>query len=129
MNTEWTVFSAKCPSRQSLARIANKWTAMTIILLAEKPARFGELHRKIDGISKKVLTDTLRSLERDGMIRRTAHTDGFTRYNLTELGATLQAPLYALQQWAETHIEEVLEAQEEYDIAAEERVLGSPNTA
>lgn len=123
MTREWTVFSATCPSRQSLARIANKWTAMIVILLHEEPLRFGELHRGVGGITKKVLADTLRALERDGMITHAAHPDGHGRYELTELGRTLHAPLQALQTWAEFHVGEVLEAQERYDTAADERTL------
>ena len=115
MTPEWTVFSAQCPSRQSLARIANKWTAMIVILLHERPLRFGELHRAVDGITKKVLIDTLRALERDGMIRRAAHPDGHSRYGLTELGRTLHEPLHALQKWAESHVNEVRQAQDRYD--------------
>lgn len=123
MTPEWTVFSAKCPSRQSLARIANKWTAMIIILLHAEPLRFGELHRGVGGITKKVLTDTLRALERDGMITHLAHTDGHSRYELTALGRTLHAPLQALQAWAESHVEEVLEAQDRFDTAADDQML------
>lgn len=123
MNPEWTVFSAQCPSRQSLARIANKWTAMTVILLHAHPLRFGELHRGVDGISKKVLTDTLRSLERDGMVNHTTHSDGHGRYELTDLGRTLHEPLLALQVWAESHVEDVLQAQDRYDAALDDRAL------
>ena len=124
MTPEWTVFSAKCPSRQSLARIASKWTAMIVILLGEKPLRFGELHRQVDGISKKVLVDTLRALERDGMIGHATHPDGHARYELTSLGRTLHQPLSALQIWAESHVEDVLDAQDRYDTAADDQLLG-----
>lgn len=123
MTPDWTVFSARCPSRQSLARIANKWTAMIIILLHDRPLRFGELHGEIGGITKKVLTDTLRALERDGMLERVTHADGHSRYELTDLGRTLHEPLSALQSWAESHVEDVLEAQDRYDAAADEQVL------
>lgn len=125
MTAEWTVFSAKCPSRQSLARIANKWTAMIIILLHEQPLRFSELHRGVGGITKKVLTDTLRALERDGMINHAAHADGHPRYELTDLGRTLYDPLQALQEWAESHVEDVLDAQDRYDTAADEQTLAT----
>lgn len=123
MRPEWTVFSARCPSRQSLARIANKWTAMIVILLHEKPLRFGELHRGVDGITKKVLTDTLRALERDGMIARAPHDDGYTRYELTDLGRSLHDPLRALQVWAESHVDEVLRSQDRYDSATDDQIL------
>ena len=119
----FTVFSASCPSRVSLARIANKWTAMIVVLLHERPRRFGDLHRSIEGISRKVLTDTLRALERDGMVRRAPSADG-VEYSLTDLGRTLQAPLHALREWAESHVDDVRAAQDRYDLAAEEALLG-----
>ncbi|GGM40353.1 winged helix-turn-helix transcriptional regulator [Microbacterium saperdae] len=123
MSTGWTVFSAKCPSRASLARIANKWTAMIVVLLHEEPLRFGELHQRVDGIAKKVLSDTLRALERDGMIAHGVDPDGHARYRLTALGRTLHEPLQALQVWAESHVDDVRDAQDRYDEAADERVL------
>lgn len=125
MSPEWTVFSSQCPSRESLARIANKWTAMIVILLGAEPLRFSELHRGVGGITKKVLADTLRALERDGMLRRTLSADGHHRYELTPLGQTLQNPLEALQVWAESHVEEVLQAQEQYDTVADAETLSS----
>lgn len=112
---EWTVFSEKCPSRESLARIANKWTAMIVILLDRSPRRFGDLHREIGGISKKVLVDTLRALERDGMVSRPDHGTESPLYRLTPLGHTLREPLIALQRWAESHVDDVLSAQQAYD--------------
>ena len=123
MAREWTVFSADCPSRRSLARIANKWTAMIVVLLHGEDLRFGELHRRVEGITKKVLADTLRALERDGMIVRTVHPDGYPRYGLTSLGRTLHEPLVALQVWAESHVEEVLDAQDRYDATADDETL------
>lgn len=123
MSTDWTVFSARCPSRASLARIANKWTAMIVVLLHERPMRFGELHREVEGIAKKVLVDTLRALERDGMLERAADGDGHVRYALTPLGRTLHEPLQALQVWAESHVDDVLAAQDRYDEAEDDRML------
>ena len=123
MSPEWTVFSSSCPSRASLARVANKWTAIIVILLHEEPLRFGELHRKVEGITKKVLVDTLRALDRDGMLVRAVDDDGHARYRLTPLGRTLHEPLQALQRWAESHVEEVLDAQDRYDDEADRRLL------
>lgn len=120
---EWTVFSEKCPSRESLARIANKWTAMIVILLDQEPRRFGDLHRDIGGISKKVLVDTLRALERDGMITRPNSVDESLLYRLTPLGRTLRDPLTALQRWAESHVDDVLRAQQGYDERQEDELL------
>lgn len=124
MPRDWTVFSERCPSRASLARIANKWTAMIVVLLHEQPLRFGELHGSVEGITKKVLVDTLRALERDWMLERAADEDGHVRYRLTPLGRTLHEPLQALRVWAESHVDDVLAAQDSYDEAADERVLG-----
>ncbi|GAA1668464.1 hypothetical protein GCM10009745_08610 [Kribbella yunnanensis] len=120
-NREWTVFSAQCPSRASLARIANKWTAMIVILLHEQPLRFGELHRQVEGITKKVLVDTLRALERDGMVEH-IHQD-HAYYQLTPLGRTLHEPLQALQVWAESYVDDVQAAQDRYDDAADDQIL------
>jgi len=129
MSPEWTVFSSSCPSRASLARVANKWTAMIVILLHEEPLRFGELHRKVGGITKKVLVDTLRALDRDGMLVRAVDDDGHARYRLTPLGRTLHEPLQALRIWAESHVDEVLDAQDRYDDEADRRLLGGSDGA
>lgn len=123
MDEGFTVFSASCPSRASLARIANKWTAMLVVLLNERAYRFGELHRAVEGISKKVLTDTLRALERDGMVVREPDGDA-VRYALTDLGRTLHDPLQALRAWAESHVHDVHAAQDRYDAAHDDAVLG-----
>jgi DNA-binding HxlR family transcriptional regulator len=111
------VMTATCPSRTSLARIANKWTAMVVIALSEDPMRFRDLRTSVDGISAKVLTETLRDLERDGIVTRHAYGEVPPRveYELTELGRTLYAPLQALGLWAEEHFAEVLAARERYD--------------
>jgi DNA-binding HxlR family transcriptional regulator len=113
----WDVMVATCPSRTSLARIANKWTAMIVIALSDGPLRFGAVREAVDGISGKVLTETLRDLQRDGIVSRTAFDEMPPRveYELTSLGRTLREPLTALGRWAEAHIEDVLAAREEYD--------------
>ena len=113
----WNVMLATCPSRTSLAKIANKWTAMIVIALSDGPLRFGTVRERVDGISGKVLAETLRDLERDGLVTRTAYDEMPLRveYELTELGQTLRAPLTALGMWAEHHIEQVLEARDAYD--------------
>ncbi|PPF87526.1 transcriptional regulator [Pseudoclavibacter sp. RFBJ3] len=113
----WNVMLATCPSRTSLAKIANKWTAMIVIALSDGPARFGEIRELVEGITGKVLTTTLRDLERDGIVTRTAYNEMPPRveYELTPLGQTLRAPLLALGLWAEAHISEVLEARVAFD--------------
>lgn len=113
----WNVMLASCPSRTSLARIANKWTAMIVITLSDGPARFGVIREKVGGISGKVLAATLRDLERDGVLTRTAYDEMPPRveYELTPLGLTLREPLTVLGMWAEQHIEEVLDARDAFD--------------
>lgn len=113
----WNVMLASCPSRTSLARIANRWTAMIIIALSDGPLRFGELRQAIDGVSGKVLAETLRALERDGIVSRTPYAEIPPRveYALTPLGLTLREPLTALGRWAETHVEQVQAARDAYD--------------
>lgn len=113
----WNIMVATCPSRTSLAKIANKWTAMIVIALSKGSLRFGELREEVDGISGKVLADTLRDLERDGILERTAYSEMPPRveYELTALGHSLREPLTALGRWAEEHISEVLSARDAYD--------------
>jgi DNA-binding HxlR family transcriptional regulator len=116
----FNVLTATCPSRTSLARIANKWTAMVMIALSDGRMRFGDLRTVVEGISGKVLTETLRDLERDGLVERHVYAEMPPRveYELTALGRTLHVPLQALGRWAEEHIEEVLAARETYDARA-----------
>ena len=114
---DWNVLASTCPSRTSLARIANKWTAMAVSVLGNGRLRFGDLKTQLEGISGKVLTETLRDLERDGLVTRHVHAEVPPRveYELTPLGRTLYEPLLALCRWAEEHIAEVLENRENYD--------------
>lgn len=111
------VYAAACPSRQALDRIADRWTTLIIGQLAERPHRFGELRRAISGISQKMLTQTLRGLERDGLVSRRVlpTTPVAVEYALTPLGETLIAPIAAIHAWAETHVPEMLAARRAYD--------------
>lgn len=113
----WNVMLATCPSRTSLAKIANKWTAMIVIALSDGPLRFGAIREQVGGISGKVLSETLRDLERDGVLTRTAYDEMPLRveYELTPLGQTLREPLTALGLWAEHHIAQVLDARDAFD--------------
>ena len=114
---DWNVLTKTRPSRTSLARIANKWTAMIVIVLGRGRTRFRDLRAAVEGISGKVLTDTLRDLERDGLVSRHVFAEVPPRveYELTDLGRTLHAPLSAIGEWAETHTAEVLDARDRYD--------------
>ena len=117
MEKKWDVLKSSCPSRTSLAKIANKWTALVVISLEDGPLRFNGLQSRVEGISAKVLTDTLRDLERDGMISRKAFqsTPPKVEYELTDLGESLFVPLRSLATWAEEHVEEVLSHRSAYD--------------
>jgi DNA-binding HxlR family transcriptional regulator len=100
-----------------LDRIGDKWAVLILILLEKETLRFNELRRRIDSISQKMLSQTLKSLERDGLIsRRVFATVPVTvEYALTPLGRTLASTVQALTHWAEAHIGEVEEAQRRYD--------------
>ena len=116
------VYAEDCPTRQVLDRIGDKWTTLTIGLLHERPMRFSELQRRIAGISQKMLTQTLRMLVRDGLLRRTVYAEVPPRveYELTPLGQTLCDPIEAIRRWSETHIDEVTAAQRRYDTRTSE---------
>jgi DNA-binding HxlR family transcriptional regulator len=112
------VYQGHCPTRAILDRIADKWTTLIIGILAQhERRRFNELKRTIGGISQKMLTQTLRDLERDGLVKRTMYAEIPPRveYELTALGKTLCGPLSALTQWAHDHIDEVKRAQRDFD--------------
>lgn len=106
-----------CQVRQILDRIADKWSLLVIALLDNRRLRFTELRREIDGISQRMLTVTLRSLERDGLVERTVYpvVPPRVEYELTPLGGTLHATIQSLVTWTETHQEEVATAREAYD--------------
>jgi DNA-binding HxlR family transcriptional regulator len=110
-------YESDCPSRQVLDRIGDKWSVLILGLLADGPRRFTELSRQIEGVSQKMLTQTLRGLERDGLVTRTVHAAVPPRvdYALTDLGRTLTAPLAALESWARDHIGDVVKSRARYD--------------
>lgn len=112
-------YRADCPTRRILDRIGDRWTVLIVVSLADGEARFSELRRRIEGVSQKMLTQTLRALERDGLVRRTVYAEVPVRveYALTKAGRTLLEPLIALQVWSTTHLEDVLGAQAAYDSA------------
>ena len=104
-----SVLKPQCPSRVVLDRIADKWTALIIQVLANGTQRYAELRRTIGGISQKMLTQTLRSLERDGLVVRKVHpvVPPKVEYSLTRLGRTLIDPLQTLCRWSERHLPEL----------------------
>jgi DNA-binding HxlR family transcriptional regulator len=111
------VYDASCPARHVLDIIADKWATLIIVLLKDQPLRFAALQRKIGGISQKMLTQTLRGLERDGLVQRTVYAEVPPRveYALTPLGLTLCGPLGAIIGWTEENIDAVVTAQQRYD--------------
>jgi DNA-binding HxlR family transcriptional regulator len=111
-------FSASCPSRRLLDTIGDKWASLVIVALGlQGPMRYSELAARIDGVSQKMLTQTLRGLERDGLLTRTVTPSVPVRvdYELTQLGQSLLEPICHLKQWAEAHMPEVDAARAAYD--------------
>lgn len=106
---------------QVLGRIGDKWSLLIVTRLGEKPHRFGELMRSIDDISQRMLTRTLRGLERDGLVRRTVIPTLPPRveYELTELGRSLQGPVTVLSEWANENLSAIDAARASYDEAVE----------
>ncbi len=113
-------YDSKCPTRLVLDRIADKWTVLVLGLLCNGPIRFNRLRREIDGLTQKMLSQTLKGLERDGLIARAVKSTSpvTVEYSITPLGGTLAEALAALQLWAGDHIDEVAAAQSRYDAAA-----------
>jgi DNA-binding HxlR family transcriptional regulator len=111
------VFNADCPCRPILDRVADKWTALVMGALEPGTKRFQQLRREVGGVSQKMLTQTLRALERDGLVARRVYAAVPPRveYTLTPLGRDLTEPLGALRRWVETHRDAVLAAQARYD--------------
>ncbi|MGH8775046.1 MAG: winged helix-turn-helix transcriptional regulator [Jiangellaceae bacterium] len=119
-----------CEVRQILDRIADKWSLLVIALLDRRTLRFTELRREIDGISQRMLTVTLRQLERDGLVRRTVYPVVPPRvdYELMPLGATLHDTVQSLVSWTEQHQNEIAAARADYDAridAAHELATGA----
>ena len=114
---EWDPFNRNCPSRQLLDRIGDRWTALIIEALGDQTLRFSALATAVGGISQKMLTQTLRSLERDGFVRRTSYpvVPPHVEYQLTELGASLHETLRALSGWAVENMDTVAQQQADYD--------------
>jgi len=103
------VLDQNCESRQALDRLADKWTCLIVYALLNGPLRHGELKRTIQGISQKMLTQTLRSMETDGLVKRKVIDiiPPHVEYSLTPLGQTLSEPLVAICRWAMDHLPEM----------------------
>ncbi|MEU8346169.1 helix-turn-helix domain-containing protein [Spirillospora sp. NPDC048832] len=107
----------RCRAREILDRVGDKWSLQVIAVLGERTKRFTELKREIDGISQRMLTVTLRGLERDGIVTRTVYpvVPPRVEYSLTPLGTTLMDAAETLVQWAENHINQIDSARADYD--------------
>jgi DNA-binding HxlR family transcriptional regulator len=110
-----------CPVRDVLDRVSEKWTTLLLIILAEGPKRFSELQRGVPDISKRMLTQSLRNLERDGLISRTVFPTKppSVEYALTDMGQSFMAPLAHLLDWADGRHDDIRSARQTYDAAQE----------
>jgi DNA-binding HxlR family transcriptional regulator len=115
----YNAYVAECPSRQGLDALSDKWVTLVLTALADSPRRYSELSRTIAGVSQKMLTQTLRTLERDGLVSRAITVSVPVRvdYKLTPLGRTLLPVVRAIKDWSETHIAAVHAARAAYDQA------------
>jgi DNA-binding HxlR family transcriptional regulator len=133
---DYDAFLANCPSRQLLDRISNKWVALILAALGSdgphpgvdrvaepRSMRYSELSHRLAGVSQKMLTQTLRSLERDGLVSRTVTptVPVTVTYELTDLGRSLQQVMCGIKWWAEAHMDEVLASRRKYDDRVPER--------
>ena len=114
---EYDVYVANCPSRMLLDRMSDKWVALILVALGDRTMRYSELSRAVAGVSQKMLTQTLRTLERDGLLTRevTVNVPVRVDYSLTPLGLSLRELMRGVKDWAESHMDEVFEAREDYD--------------
>ncbi|BCJ36629.1 transcriptional regulator [Actinocatenispora thailandica] len=110
-------YRADCPTRRILDRIGDRWTVLIVGALGDGSVRFSDLRRRVEGVSQKMLTQTLRALERDGLVQRTVHPEVPVRveYSLTEAGRTLREPLRALEEWSIVHLAHVSASQQAHD--------------
>ncbi|GHC77412.1 winged helix-turn-helix transcriptional regulator [Streptomyces flavofungini] len=116
----YDAYLAECPARHLLDRISNKWVSLIVNALAEGPQRYSDLARRLASVSQKMLTQSLRNLERDGLLTRTVTPSVPVRvdYSLTPLGESLVPLMRAIKAWAEENMDEVLGARAEYDATA-----------
>ncbi|SEM67231.1 winged helix-turn-helix transcriptional regulator [Nonomuraea pusilla] len=110
------VFDPECPTRVVLDRIGDKWSVLVLLSLDGGPMRFTELRGRIGGVTPKVLTQTLRSMEQDGLLTREVFAEVPPRveYTLTDLGRSLHGPLSVVAGWAERNVHEILRCREKF---------------
>lgn len=114
---EFNVMTLGCPSRLIMQRLGDKWTPLVLLVLQGQPQRFSHIRERIGGVTPKVLTQTLRTLERDGLLTRTIYPEVPPRveYELTELGRSVLAPMEILRLWSQENAPKILEARSSYD--------------
>jgi DNA-binding HxlR family transcriptional regulator len=114
---EYSPYTADCPSRQLLDRIGDRWTVLTIGVLGDGPQRYSAIASRVEGVSQKMLTQTLRALERDGLVTRTVFPEipPHVEYELTDEGRSLWSVLTLLDDWAVEHMDTVTAARAVYD--------------
>lgn len=115
---KWDLMRTACPTRQVLGRVADKWTMLVVLALEESGTlRFSQLRRHIEGVTQKMLTQTLRGLERDGMLTRTVipTVPVTVNYTLTDLGHRLSAAVAVIRQWSYDNIDQIETARANYD--------------
>jgi DNA-binding HxlR family transcriptional regulator len=127
MDTAYDPLSSACPTREVLIRIADKWSMLVLLALEPGTLRFSELRRRVEGVTQKMLTQTLRNLERDGMVVRTAYptVPVTVEYALTPLGRSLSGAVDTIRVWAIANIDDVQGARAEFD-ARPARPAGPP---
>jgi DNA-binding HxlR family transcriptional regulator len=116
------VLKVSCPSRPVFDRLGERWTGLVLLALSPGPLRFNEIRRQVEGVSQKMLTQTLRGLERDGLVTRTVHptVPVTVEYRLTPLGESLREAIEVLRTWAYSHLDEIHDARAAYDSARAE---------
>ena len=114
---EYSPYVADCPSRQLLDRIGDRWSVLVMGVLGDGPLRYSAIAARVQGVSQKMLTQTLRALERDGLVTRTVFPEipPHVEYELTDRGRSLRAVLEPLEAWATSHMDEVTLSRAEYD--------------
>jgi DNA-binding HxlR family transcriptional regulator len=114
------VLAATCPTRQVINRVGDRWSLLVLYALESGTLRFQELRRAVDGVSQKMLTQTLRALERDGLVTRTVYASvpPKVEYALTPLGAGLSEPVASIRTWAYENMDQIEEARARFDGAA-----------
>ena len=114
---QFNPYNRACPSRRLINDVGDIWSVLLVGALSRRSMRFSELSEEVDGISCKMLTKTLRSLERNGIVKRTQYNEMPVRviYSLTEFGRTIVAPMESLENWVTDNMTEILQAQENFD--------------